>query len=426
VAGLYKPSYRDKRTGKSKKTAKWYGWFRAADGTKHRVPLCRDKAAATKMLADAIARADREQAGLIDPFEEHRSRPLAEHLAAWERAVLAAARPTPRGQKQARMTAGRARRVLEACGFKSIREISPSHVHEYIASLRTDAPPCGGRKRRYSCSLQTLNYYVRSCKQFCRWLVRDRRAGDNPLAHLRGWNAKLDRRHDRRDLSLDELARLLEAARQSGCDFRGLTGPDRQMLYATAVGTGLRASELSSLYRANFLLDRSPPVVLVLAGYTKNQTSVEQVLPADLTEALRAYLARRPADEPVWPGTWVERASRMIRNDLQAARSAWLAETADTAEQARREASSFLAYRSEDGTRYGDFHALRHTFITLLARSGVSPRLAQSLARHSDINLTMSRYTHVALHDQAAALDALPAIVARQQNTGDDSEKAAG
>jgi integrase len=140
------------------------------------------------------------------------------------------------------------------------------------------------------------------------------------------------------------------------------------MLYATAVGTGLRASELASLHRSNFLLDRDPPVVLVLAGYTKNQREVEQPLPADLTEALRAYLAQRPEDEPVWLGTWVERASRMIRNDLLAARSAWLAEAgADTAERARREASSFLAYRSE-GELVADFHALRHTFISLLAR----------------------------------------------------------
>jgi len=32
-----------------------------------------------------------------------------------------------------------------------------------------------------------------------------------------------------------------------------------------------------------------------------------------------------------------------------------------------------------------DFHALRHTFITLLARSGVAPALAKSRARHSTI-----------------------------------------
>jgi integrase len=53
---------------------------------------------------------------------------------------------------------------------------------------------------------------------------------------------------------------------------------------------------------------------------------------------------------------------------------------------------------------------MRHSYITLLARSGVSPKMAQGLARHSDINLTMSRYTHISLHDQAAALAALPSL----------------
>ena len=52
-----------------------------------------------------------------------------------------------------------------------------------------------------------------------------------------------------------------------------------------------------------------------------------------------------------------------------------------------------LAYRDHAGLVV-DFHSLRHTFISSLARAGVYPKLAQSLARHSDINLTMSRYTH--------------------------------
>lgn len=37
---------------------------------------------------------------------------------------------------------------------------------------------------------------------------------------------------------------------------------------------------------------------------------------------------------------------------------------------------------------------LRHTFGTMLAASGVHPKTAQDLMRLSDINLTMSRYTH--------------------------------
>jgi hypothetical protein len=49
--------------------------------------------------------------------------------------------------------------------------------------------------------------------------------------------------------------------------------------------------------------------------------------------------------------------------------------------------------------------------VSLLAKAGVTPKLARSLARHSDINLTMQRYTHVGLHDQAAALEAVPSIL---------------
>ena len=37
-----------------------------------------------------------------------------------------------------------------------------------------------------------------------------------------------------------------------------------------------------------------------------------------------------------------------------------------------------------------DFHALRHTFVSNLANS----KMAQPLARHSTITLTMDRYTH--------------------------------
>ena len=61
-----------------------------------------------------------------------------------------------------------------------------------------------------------------------------------------------------------------------------------------------------------------------------------------------------------------------------------------------------------------------------LPRSGVSPKMAQSLARHSDINLTMSRYTHIGLHDQAAALEALPPLSPPKREERQELSKSAG
>ena len=69
--------------------------------------------------------------------------------------------------------------------------------------------------------------------------------------------------------------------------------------------------------------------------------------------------------------------------------------------------SDFLRV-TDSSRRVVDFHALRHTFITCLARGGVHPKVAQTLARHSTITLTMDRYSHMGLLDQAAALEALP------------------
>jgi integrase len=55
-----------------------------------------------------------------------------------------------------------------------------------------------------------------------------------------------------------------------------------------------------------------------------------------------------------------------------------------------------------------DFHSLRHTFGTLLAASGVHPKVAQDLMRHSTITLTMGIYTHTNLENRMGALDKLP------------------
>src|SRR5262245_12219786 len=71
-------------------------------------------------------------------------------------------------------------------------------------------------------SIKSSNLYLDAVKSFCAWLVKDRRAADNPLAHLEGGNVRLDRRHDRQALTEQQLAAVLRAAEGSGRMFRGL------------------------------------------------------------------------------------------------------------------------------------------------------------------------------------------------------------
>jgi len=57
-----------------------------------------------------------------------------------------------------------------------------------------------------------------------------------------------------------------------------------------------------------------------------------------------------------------------------------------------------------------DVHCLRHTFGTLLAKSGASLQVAQKAMRHSTPTLTANVYTHLGLMDIAGAVNAMPEI----------------
>jgi hypothetical protein len=200
---------------------------------------------------------------------------------------------------------------------------------------------------------------------------------------------------------------LTEANETAGNEPRPQIVAAVEMLYGTALGTGFRASELASLLPAGFELVADPPVVRVLAACAKNRREAVQPIQPEMAETLRGYLASKPANKTVWPGTWADRAATMLRLDLEAARQTWLSNAQDSAERDRREASGFLVYRDDSG-RVADFHSLRHSYITLLQQRGVSPKQAQELARHSDIRLTMNVYTHAGLYDLASAVERLP------------------
>jgi len=78
----------------------------------------------------------------------------------------------------------------------------------------------------------------------------------------------------------------------------------------------------------------------------------------------------------------------------------------------------------DDAGRYCDFHSLRHTTRILLAASGVHPKIAQQIMRHSDVNLTLNLYTHTLRGQEADAVNSLPdfsrSSSERQKKTGTD------
>jgi len=417
MAQVFRPVYHvDPATGKRcpastpgavrKKSPTWWIRYYTPDGRRHKVKGYADKKATEAKAAELERRGIRIDAGLVDPMDIHAKRPLAEHLAEYA-AYLTAKGGTA---EHVELTQARVRACLDACRFVRMADLQPSAVVAFLADLRKPNKAEDGNEQPGK-SIATANHYLTAVKGFTRWLWKDRRIASDPLAGMSKLaNGETDVRHARREISQDELVWLLEMTRKSVRGFRYLTGQDRHALYLTALGSGLRVSELASLTPASFHLDGPTPFIRLQAAYAKNRKEADQPLPPDVAEVLREYLAGKPADELVWPGTWHDRHSaHMVRGDLQEARAAWLQTFQDAHLRAQAEQSTFLAYRDAAGL-VADFHALRHTYISRVVRSGASAKAAQTLARHSTVQLTVGRYAHANLYDLTAAVEALPPL----------------
>jgi integrase len=268
---------------------------------------------------------------------------------------------------------------------------------------------------------RTHNFHVQALKRFGAWLVDWERETVNPFDKLQTVRVtEAEHVHDRRALTDEEFALLVESA-ETGPALESMTGPDRAMLYILAAWTGYRRAELASLTLRSLDLDGEPPTVSVQPGYTKNKNRAVLHLHPTVAARLREWLATKGGLEPDAPlfalrtagGHW-RRTARWMEADLDRARQKWIAKAKTPEERGKRAQTDFLAYRTEDGL-FADFHANRHTFITNLGRAGVPLTTAQKLARHSDPRLTSNIYTHLGVHDQAAAIEALPGAPERRR-----------
>ena len=389
------------------KSKTFWGRVPDANGKPRGVSLCDDEEAAETMLTAMKQRAKRIARGDVDPFEDHRSRPLAEHVEDF-RGFLEAKGNTA---EHVALTVNRALAAFNGCGFKRLADLNAGRVAGWLADRRKPKNDKEGTAIA-GLSIASSNHHLVAVKSFGNWLVRDRRSPENPFAHLSRLNAQVDVRHERRASSSIDLGLVISAAETSQKKFRGLDGSTRAMLYRLAAMTGLRAKELASLTASSFDLMADMPIVTVHAGYSKRRRKDVLPLQKDMATRLRQWLTERERaqndqrvtlslnraaeakPEPLFPGTWPKKAATMLRIDLDAAG---------------------IAYETDDG--FADFHSLRHSFISSLAAGGVHPKLAQQLARHSTIALTLDRYTHVGLLDMNTALESLPNIVSPDSQT---------
>lgn len=365
-----KPLYRE--------SAKWAIKYTDASGKQRVIGGYTDKMATEQKAATIEKRTARQSEGVFDVDPKHAGTPIANHVKDWLADLERSGRSTEYTRKvKARVNAMIADR-------KWVR----------LASIRTDeVTTWATAKRQGGMGEQTTNHYVDALRAFCQWCVTQKRMEQNPILSVLRSDV-VEPVCKRRAATLDELRRLVDVH------------PYRGKVYLTAALTGLRRQELQLLEWQDVVnLDSESAYLKLRAHTTKSRRSDEISIPPELVEMLREH---RPA--ACLPTARVFRSipkSSTVKADVKAAGIA-----------------------IDDHKGKIDFHAMRKTYCTILARNNVPIRDAKELMRHTDIRLTSEIYTDANLirHDAAGAVRNLPRVAAtaprEQRATGTDGELA--
>ena len=317
-----------------------------------------DKRVAEQKLADVVRELERESVGLVVPrsIREAFAAPFADHVTRFLEETKA------KGRAPHTVTHYRTllRVLSRECGWKTLRDVTPRSFCEWRARSK--------RSPKY------LNDLHGVASSLLTWLERRELILTNPLKHVEKV-ANASPGGYRRALSALEIPRLLAVA-----------PPQRAWVYLVILYTGLRRHELNRLTWGDFQLETAAPFSVSLSSkITKNRKAAVLGLRPEVVEALRRH---RPADS--MPFEWVFRgkvpAVSSMHRDLLAAG---------------------IPVVDERGRKL-DVHALRTTYGTMLSASGVSPRVAMELMRHSDLRLTMRVYTDAAQLPMISEVEKLP------------------
>ena len=352
--------------------ATYYQHYRLPPDRKvKRAPCCRDKQLSQRRAVKYVEAHIKKQLAKTDSIVACANATIAEHLEVYKQSLQA----DGRSPKYIKLTSRRIERICKAWGWKAVAEIDGLKVKNWLS--------------RQKLSQLTRRYYTVAVKGFTNFLAVNRRIKHDPLRYLKTRIKGVDDPKPtriRRALTPAEITRLVRAARTSTVRAEGLTGEQRVWLYQVAVSTGFRASELSSLVAGSFSLDEA--VVLLERSVSKRRRYDRQELPQVLVDGLRGWLAGLPPDQRLWPSFWRNRAARMLRIDLKAAKIDVV----------------------DDKGAVVDFHSLRVTYITNLCGYCTHDLvLIQRLSRLSTVAL-LNRYVKQHDSQRVAAVAKLPTL----------------
>lgn len=362
-----------------------------ARGRRVRERAYADKAASEQLLAQRQREAARDETGLGDPHRVHRLRPIEEHIEEFLAGIASRART----EKHARLMRSRLRLACREMRARSIADLDAAAAEAFLGRLMHE----GGL------SVKTRDHYATTLGQFGAWLFDVDRLPRDPFRRLRAVGKPEDASRVRMALTAGQVRALVAAAERRPLE-RYLEGhPDaedataarlrwqgwrRATLYLFVALTGLRAAECRAIRWCDLELDGDDWVV-PRPQTTKARRLDPIPLDARLAERLRELRTelRRRHGRPPKPKAPVfdvpNKIAALVRKDALAAGIPVV----------------------DDQGRVLDFHSLRSTYATLIARAGVPLPTARRLIRHVDPKLTARHYEKLGAEDLRAGAELL-------------------
>ncbi len=444
-------------------------WFDHTGRRRETSTRTTDRVAAERILAKRVADAAIRRDGVIDArrdrYIEEARKTLAEHFTEYDDYLRVHVNPktgfpaTPehRSYRQKHL-----KTVADALGWSKLEDLDRSKLEAWLAGKDTA-----------SMSARTRNTYALSWCAFGNWCVDTGRLVANPFTRLGRANERADRRRHRRALAVDELRRLIDAARRrplaeygrqpvkvpqaegepkkrASWTYEPVTpeniakceaaarerlkekpelvarleaiGRHRALIYKTLVLTGLRLNELRSLTIGDAMLDGDEPYVTLRPEHEKARRGADVLLRADLVADLTQHLAERLQDaqrdairerRPVPTHLSADTPLLTVSSDVLRVLNLDLV-AAGLAARVRgkdRKGQPTWKIDKRDGRdRTFDLHGFRTTFNTLLAAAGVPLTTRRILMRHVAEGVTDEHYADAKLIDLRGALDRLPTL----------------
>ena len=268
-----------------------------------------------------------------------------------------------------------------------VRHLARYHVEQYLNYLRKES------------AASTYNNRLCVLREVHRTIMVRAAAKTNPWD---GFPLRADDSHTHRELTIEELARLVEVATREG--------PEWRTLFGIAMYTGLRLGDCCKLTWAEVDIVRS--IIQKVPEKTKKYRKGRPVT-IPIHKVLADLLMQTPVEARtgyVLPtiGPWAASGQN------------GMAKVHHRIGKIFKNAGIVMSVTVKGRTHKApeaSFHSLRHTFVSMSANAGVPLHIVQSIVGHESTAMTRHYY-----HENVAALQQAVEAIPSISETGDVSE----